>query len=669
MSKRAVTVEDLLQFQLVSDPQIHPSEESILFGLKRTDEKFKSVSHLHTVDFQGNVHQLTQGEKSCGAGRWIPGSKSVSFVSGRGTTGDQLFILPEVGEAKQITKLDEGSIGAYEWSPNGKYIAFTYRKTHEDFTEKGIKERKEKGMSDAPLAFETTWYRLDGDGYFGEQRHQLFLLNVETEEVTLLSDKSAHGDYSFAWNPKSDKLAVARSAEKEPFVGKPNDQVYILDLKGNETALAGLPKGHKGSLKWSPNGEWLVFAGNDSVEDPWGALNTRLYKVKPDGSGYTALTPTTDYDLDVATLSDTKDAAGGAVLSWSPDSSGVYTQIAWHGETHLGFIDITTGEIKVISSGKCAHFIDNVDSKGDFASAIYGDPVTIPEIALLDCKTGAMKQLTHFNDQWSEGVSIARPEDLTLDSPDGSKLHVWVLKPADFDPNKRYPGILEVHGGPHTQYGWVFFHEFQVLAAQGYVVVYTNPRGSKGYGEAHCNAIKGDWGNKDWIDIQTALEWMKSQPYLDHGKLGIIGGSYGGYMTNWAIGHTDDFRAAITDRCVSNMVSMSGSSDFPVNKDGYFQGCAYSSLEDIRGLWNQSPIAYFNEVKTPTLIIHSEGDLRCNIEQSEQVYMALKMQGVEARFVRYPKNTSHGMSRSGPADLRIHRLQEIVNWWKRHLAS
>ena len=138
-------------------------------------------------------------------------------------------------------------------------------------------------------------------------------------------------------------------------------------------------------------------------------------------------------------------------------------------------------------------------------------------------------------------------------------------------------------------------------------------------------------------------------------------------MTNGAIGHTHDFKAAITDRCVANMVSMAGNSDFPVNKDGYFQGTAWGSLEDIKGLWAQSPIAFFTSVKTPTLIIHSEGDLRCNIEQSEQVFIALKMQGVETRFVRYPKNTSHGMSRNGPADLRMHRLGEIVAWWKRQL--
>jgi dipeptidyl aminopeptidase/acylaminoacyl peptidase len=206
-----------------------------------------------------------------------------------------------------------------------------------------------------------------------------------------------------------------------------------------------------------------------------------------------------------------------------------------------------------------------------------------------------------------------------------------------------------------------------MLAASGYVVVYSNPRGSKGYGEAHCAAIQGNWGDRDWVDVQAVTSFMKKHPNIDSKKMGVMGGSYGGYMTNWVIGHTKDFKAAITDRCVSNMVSMAGNSDFPFNKDGYFKGIAWGDLEDIRELWRQSPIAYFKGVTTPTLIIHSEGDLRCNVEQGEQVFTALQQQGIPSRFVRYPSSTSHGMSRSGPTDLRIHRLNEILAWWKRYL--
>lgn len=667
MSRRAVTVDDLLKFKLVADPRIHPVTGRILFALKTTDDKFKSTGHLHVIEPDGNIRQLTQGEKGCGAGRWVPGSNSVSFISARSGPASQIYVLPETGEAEALTSLDEGSIGAYKWSPNGKYIAYTFREAHPDFSEKGVKERKDKGMSDAPLAFESAWYRLDGDGYFGEQRYKLYLLNVESRKTTLLSDKSAHGEYDFDWSPDSTKLAVCRSAEPEPFVAKPNDQIYLVDLQGNESIIGDLPKGSKHNVAWSPVGNWIAFAGNDSVDDPWGALNTRLYKVRPNGDGYTSLNPTTDFDLDVATLSDTKDSAGGAVLLWTPDSKSIVTQLAWHGTTQVGIIDASNGDYKGLTKGDYALFVNDLSADATKVAVVYGDPLTIPEIATVDLASGDVTKLTSFNSEWHNEVELSKPEEVYLDTPDGHKVHAWVMKPYGYVEGKKYPAILEVHGGPHTQYGWVFFHEFQVLAAQGYVVVFSNPRGSKGYGEAHCNAIKGDWGNKDWIDVKTVSDWMKTLPYVDSSQMGIMGGSYGGYMTNWAIGHSKDYKAAITDRCVSNFVSFAGNSDFPMNKDGYFQGTAYSSLENIRGLWAQSPIAFFDQVTTPTLIIHSEGDLRCNIEQSEQVFMALKMQGIETRFVRYPKITSHGMSRSGPADLRIHRLNEIVFWWKRFM--
>ena len=224
--------------------------------------------------------------------------------------------------------------------------------------------------------------------------------------------------------------------------------------------------------------------------------------------------------------------------------------------------------------------------------------------------------------------------------------------------------MLQVHGGPHALYGTTFFHEFQVLAAAGHVVVFSNPRGSKGYGEEHCTAIQGKWGAADWTDVQAVASFMEQHPAIDPQRIGIMGGSYGGYMTNWAITHTDRFAAAITDRCVANLVSMAGSSDYPLVPGEYWPG---NPWDDNQEIWQQSPIRAIRNVTTPTLVIHSEGDLRCNVEQGEQVFAALKMLGVPTRFVRYPRETSHGMSRCGPSDLRIHRLGEILAWWSKHL--
>ncbi len=450
----------------------------------------------------------------------------------------------------------------------------------------------------------------------------------------------------------------------------PNDQIWRLTLDGKVNKLQGLPKGNKGAVKWSPDGKNLAYAGDVDETDPWGTRNTKIYVVSAEGGKPKDLTGHADYDMATSTLSDTKEAGFSAVLEWKSDSSGLFVQVGTFGETQLGFVSVD-GKIEILTEGKHSISIGNTSRDGTRIAATFGHATMLPEVALVvpELGTGRLvaKVLTHFNEAFHAEIDLSEPEEFTLDSTEGSKLHGWVMKPTGYNEPKKYPALLEIHGGPHAQYGWAFFHEFQLLAAAGYVVVYTNPRGSKGYGEAHCAAIRGNWGTKDWDDMQTVTRWMQQQPYIHPGQMGVLGGSYGGYMTNWIIGHCQDFKAAISDRCVSNMVSMAGNSDFPFNKDGYFKGVAWGSLDEIKELWRQSPIAYFESVKTPTLLIHSEGDLRCNIEQSEQVFTALQQQGIESRFVRYPSSTSHGMSRMGPPDLRLHRLNEIVTWMDRFL--
>ncbi|MDG2292115.1 MAG: prolyl oligopeptidase family serine peptidase, partial [Phycisphaerales bacterium] len=233
-----------------------------------------------------------------------------------------------------------------------------------------------------------------------------------------------------------------------------------------------------------------------------------------------------------------------------------------------------------------------------------------------------------------------------------------------FKKGKSYPAVLEIHGGPHAQYGEAFFHEFQVLANAGYIVVYSNPRGSKGYGQEHTAAIHGSWGGKDWEDIRAVTDSMLANPSINSKRMGVMGGSYGGYMTLWAIGHTNDFAGAITDRCVSNLVSMGGNSDFVDVPDQYFPGAFWDCPDET---WHSSPIRTMGNVETPTLIIHSEGDLRCNVEQADQVFAALQVRKIPCAFVRYPRETSHGMSRNGPPDMRLHRLHQILDWWKTYL--
>ncbi len=679
MPKRPIRADDLLKIVTVGDPQISPDGSKVLFTKKTINEKNKSISNLMSVDMEGRLTQWTQGDGGNGGGRWSPDGGTIAFISGREKHA-QIFLIPTSGgEAHKLTSLPQGSIGAMKWSPDGKWIAFTYREQMAGFTDKAKKEREESGMSQPPIEIDDIWYRLDGDGYFAGQRFKVYAIEVATGkyasasidgEFAPLYEGSPLGAYAFDWSPNSKELAISHTACKRPFVEPPNDQIYRVSMDGQAWKVEGLPKGEKGNVLWSPDGTKLAYAGDVDESDPWGTRNTKLYVVSADGGTPIDLTGHQDYDLDVATLSDTKDAGFGATMFWKPDGSGLFVQIGWHGEVQLGFVGLDS-KVELITEGPHSIGVGNLSHDGTKIGATFGHATMLPEVAVLEPELGtgrmAPKVLTHLNEEFHNEIKLSEPEEFWVESTDGIQVHGWVMKPIGYLPPRRYPALLEIHGGPHTQYGWAFFHEFQLLAAAGYVVVFTNPRGSKGYGEDFCGAIRGDWGNKDWDDVQAVTRWMQHQPYIHPGQMGVLGGSYGGYMTNWVIGHTHEFSAAVTDRCVSNMVSMAGNSDFPFNKNGYFKGVAWGSLEEIKELWRQSPIAYFENVKTPTLVIHSEGDLRCNIEQSEQVFTALQQQGIESRFVRYPSFTSHGMSRSGPADLRLHRLNEIVTWMDRFL--
>lgn len=677
MPKRPIRPDDLYRITFVGDPQISPDGGRVLFTRKTIGEKNNYVTQLCTADAGGGVKVWTQAEGGAGHGRWMPDGHSIAFISGREGKRPQIFLLPTGGgEAQRLTDLPEGSLGGFKFSPDGTHVAFTFRATHPDWTQEAQEARKAKGLSTPPMEIDDIWYRLDGDGYFMGQRYALYVFEVKNgllklEDARFKYEGCPLGSYSFDWSPNSKELVVAHTAAKRPTVEPPNDQLYRLDLEGKAWKLEGLPKGDKGNPRWSPDGKWIAYAGDVDEEDPWGTRNTKLYVVSAEGGAPRDLTGHEDFDLAVATLSDAGEPGFGAVVEWLPDGSAILVQVGRHGESQLGRVDVKDGGVALLTEGRHSLGVGNVSADGRRVAAVVSTATRLAEVAVVEQELVTGRQvarvLTGLNQAFHDEIEVAEPEEVWIDSTDGAKVHTWVMKPANYLAPRRCPAVLEIHGGPHTQYGWAFFHEFQVLAAAGYVVVYSNPRGSKGYGEGFCSAIRGDWGNKDWDDIQAVTRWMQHQPYIHPGQMGVMGGSYGGYMTNWVIGHTHDYRAAITDRCVSNMVSMAGNSDFPFNKDGYFKGIAWGDLEDIRELWRQSPLATFKNVETPTLIIHSEGDLRCNVEQGEQVFTALQQEGVESRFVRYPASTSHGMSRSGPPDLRLHRLGEILAWWERFL--
>lgn len=668
MPKRPITAEDLLKLVYLGDPQISPDASKVCYTRKTVNaEKNKYETHLWVADVKGGeARQYTAGQESEAGGRWSPDGKYLAFTCGRDKPKDQVFLLPtDGGEATQLTRFEEGSIGAIKWSPDSKKIAVTYRETHAEWTDKAKKEREEKGLSTPPLVINDVWYRLDGDGYFNDRHYQLFVVDVPSGEAKRLTEER-YGVEDVAWSPDGTRICFPVNRQPEPSMEPHMVDLMILELAtGAERKLDGCPVGSKFSPSWSPDGSRIAYIGNPDPHDWWGARNYRLYVADAGGAGASDLFGDRhDYCLSTTTIGDARDLSGSGEPIWSADGATVYVNIGHEGSRNLCGIPASGGEIVWLTKTTGQVEVGNLAS-GVFALGLATS--TEPYEIGVGAVSGAgleIRQLTHANKDFLDEVEIVRPESFWTETSQGTKVHGWVVKPVGFQEGKKYPLVLEIHGGPHTQYGELFFHEFQLLAANGYAVVFSNPRGSKGYGEKHCASICGDWGNTDYVDVMAVADYAEALPYVDTGRKGVMGGSYGGYMTNWIVGHSDRFTAAITDRSVVSLLSMAGTCDFAFPPDSEWKG---NPWDEIEHLWQQSPLKYVKNCKTPTMIIHSEGDLRCPIEQGEQLFSAFKRLGVQTRFVRYPVCTSHGLSRSGPPDLRLHRLGQILDWWNEHL--
>jgi dipeptidyl aminopeptidase/acylaminoacyl peptidase len=673
-AKRPVAPQDLLRIAFVADPRISPDGRHVVFVRKGVGEQNEYQGNLWIVSRAGAAgwgapRQFTSGSKDAHP-RWSPAGDRIAFLSERVKGHPQIYTIPAAGgEATPLTKLPEGSIGGFRWSPDGALLAASFRELDPDWTKDAKKKREEGGQSDPPRVLDHHWYRMDGDGYFNGQRYHLYVVDAATGEHRDVYARDTLGFFSFDFSPHSRELVITTNPDRRAAFKPWNDEMLVLDVQsGKSRKVANLPRGPKDSARWSPDGRLVAYAGRVGPDGTYSTENLELWVCDPKTGDARSLTAKTDYCLMAPPMADTSEIAFAPVMEWSPDGRRVWFQLGWHGECHVASVPAAGGPVTVHTEGEISCRLGNLAGDGRSAAVVVGSPVKLDEIHLaeLGSAKARLTALSDLNGPLLDELELAAPECHWVETPDRTKVQTWVLRPPGFKRGTKYPALLNIHGGPHAQYGVGFFHEFQVLAAAGYVVVYSNPRGSKGYGRDHCHAIRGSWGEADWVDVQAVTAFIRSQPWADAKRLGVMGGSYGGFMTNWAIGHTNDFAVAITDRCVSNLVSMFGSSDFLEPPDLYWPGNSWDRPE---AMWEHSPIKYLGNAKTPTLIIHSEGDLRCNIEQAEQVFAVLSHLNVPARFVRYPRSASHGLSRGGPPDLRLHRLQQMLDWLAKHLKA
>ena len=672
---RTITAADVRRLVTPTDPQIDREGERIVWTNKSADRPGTSRTELWIARADGTAsgRRITRGPRDR-TPRWSPDSSKLLFVREEEQGSPQLFVVGitklNLATPKQLTRLGEGTIADVRWSPRGDEIAFAFRATMADRTRGAAKVRESAGQSTPPLVVEDPWYRLDGDGVFGSARFALMVVHVATGRVRTLDLGDTMGTFTFDWSPDSQSIiaAVNRSARAifEPWM----TQLVIANVRTARcTTVAGLPEGPKSTPSFSPDGSMIAYAGRRGRNDMYATKNLGLFVHDRHSKKTRDLLGATDFCLMSPTLSDSAESGFGAWYRWMPDSESLIMRIGWHGSGFLVSAGSRAGAVVANTSPGADHIPASIATNGSRIALIRCAPTEPPEVCVADIvgREFPVRQISQLNSALCDELDLAVPHDEWVKAKDGAWVHYWIMRPpAAARAKGRTPAVLEVHGGPHAQYGWTFFHEFQLLAAAGYTVAYGNPRGSKGYGVDFCSAIHGTRGDKDWLDVQAITRALQRDASIDAKRIGIMGGSYGGYMTLWAVGHSNAYRGAISDRCVSNIVSHCGNSDYPNVPGVYWKGSAYA---DPSAMWKSSPIAAFSKARTPMLLIHSEGDLRCNIEQSEQIHAALAAQDVPVRFVRYPRESSHGMSRTGPPDLRIHRLGEILAWWKRIFAK
>jgi dipeptidyl aminopeptidase/acylaminoacyl peptidase len=640
--------EDVYELTTVSDPRLSPDGRLVAFVVTRIDREeseYRSAIWLMRTDGSGEPRPLTSGVKVDAAPRFSPDGTRLAFVSNRDGGKKQLYVLPlEGGEPRRLSDLPE-DVEDPSWSPDSQQLVFASRVPDAAYEEENERRRP-------PRRFRRLQFKFDNEGWTGDRRRHLFIApadgSAEPRQLTSGDFENSHP----SWSPDGRRIVFV-SSRGDDWDLDPVAHLFIIAPEGGEpeqltsgesiySVPTWSPDGRLIACRWSPGGFDRPRHERAAVVDAETGEHRSLSEdLDRHGDSYPPLrTPAWDGDEVVFGVED-----GGNVPLYRARADGSQPpQLAVGGERWVNGWDAAAGELVYTAS----------------------TPTSLSELYRGD------RQLTSFGADFAEGRELVSPERFTATSPGGTEVEAWIIRPAGFREGTRYPVLLNIHGGPFTQYGNKFFDEFQVYAGAGYAVVYSNPRGSSGYSEEWGRAIRGPvdggpgWGSLDYDDVMAVMdEALRRFDFCDPERLGVMGGSYGGYMTSWIVGHTDRFAAACSERAVNSLVSQYGSSDIGHFLRSYMGAYLY---EDLDAYVRHSPVTYATEMTTPLLILHSENDLRCNVEQAEQLFTTLRLLRRDVEFVRFPAE-GHELTRSGSPAHRVQRFEVLLDWFGRKLVS
>ena len=684
--KRNITEKDLFNFVWIADPQISPDGASVAFVRTTVNDKKDGYNTaIWTVSTAtGETRQLTNGPRDT-TPRWSPDGKYLVFVRAPEVSGrvdqPQLFMLAMAGgEPFQFTTLARGA-GGPQWSPDGKMIAFYNSATEEELAKAAAKSQPQPSPSASPAAsperesdvrvINRAVYRANGAGYLDFKHPQhIWVVNAPKtgdQKVTPKQLTKGHFDDGGAfWSKDGSHIYFDSDVTDEPYYEPPRTDISSVAVTGGEPSkLTSFEMGSFGFVV-SPDGKQVAFVAQTSQPvrsytqpDLW--VMDLAANAKPRN-----LTANFDFDIGGGLSGDNTAPRGGGGNPpvWSADGRSISIIYVKEGKANVGLFDVTSGKQTDVTSGNQA--VVNFRTVPDASKYVLliSTPTRVGDLYWLDKSGGQPRQLTHINDELFSKLNLTEPEELWYTSFDGRKIQTWIQKPPNFDSNKKYPLILNIHGGPHAAYGYIFDHEFQWMAAKGYVVLYPNPRGSTSYGQEFGNIIQHNYPGDDYKDLMAGVDELIKRGYIDEKKMGVTGGSGGGLLTNWTIGQTTRFAAAVSQRDIADWADWWYTADFTLFQPSWFKAPPFEDPEDYR---RRSPITYINKVQTPLMLILGEADYRTPTGSGgEAMFRALKYRKIPAVMVRFP-NESHELSRSGQPWHRIERLEHIVGWFDKWL--
>jgi dipeptidyl aminopeptidase/acylaminoacyl peptidase len=637
--QKKLSLEMYWDMESIGDAQISPDGKQIVYTrgwIDKVNDRRRSSLWIMNAD-GSRSRSLTEGSSP----RWSPDGTRIAFTKDGEPRGTQIFVrwMDAEGAVTQITRLDR-SPSNIAWSPDGQSIAFTMLVPKRERWNIRMPARPEGARwSEDARVIERFMYRQDRTGFTEEGTRHIFIVPASGGTPRQLTDGDFDHGGAFSFTPNGREILFSSNRNPDWEYDFLESEVYAVSVKDKQIRQITTRRGPDQAPQVSPDGKWVAYLSHDWTDDTY--FDMDLYVMGLDGSNPRMLTG--------------KFERSPQQLNWAGDSSGIHFTADDSGSTNVHFAPLN-GDVRAVTKGVHQIGLTSINANGQ-AAGFISSPQQPSDVITFSMAKPEIKKLTAINDDLLADVKLGEVEEIWYTSVDNWKIQGWLVKPPDFDPKKKYPLMLSIHGGPHAMYGVRFSYEWQEHAANGYLVLYTNPRGSTGYGSAFGNAIKYDYPGKDFNDLMAGVDAVIAKGIVDERDMFVYGCSGGGVLTAWTVGHTDRFAAASSNCPVINWISFVGNVDG--NYLRWYTDFAKFPWEDPSEHLRRSPLMYVGNVKTPTMLMTGVLDMRTPISQTEEFYQALKVRKIPTAMVRF-NDEYHGTA-SRPSNFV--RTQLYLRHW------